>query len=138
MPDLHTPSDWLRWIGRNAKRVLVFLVGVAVLLAGVAMLALPGPGVVVIIVGLVILATEFTWAEKALDRTTSTAAGAASGIGMIVGGIIVAIVLDRFRIVGISVAIAGVIGLATLLPPVQAWIEEKANTPYDGDGNPDD
>ena len=153
MLDLHTPSDWLRWIGRNAKRVLVFLVGVAVLLAGVAMLALPGPGVVVIIVGLVILATEFTWAEKALDRTTSTAAGAAtkvtgnkngqlaliaSGVGMIVGGIIVAIVWDPFRIVGISVAIAGVIGLATLLPPVQAWIEEKANTPYEGDGNPDD
>lgn len=153
MADLHTPSDWLRWIGRNAKRVLVFLIGVAVLLAGVAMLALPGPGVVVIIVGLVILATEFTWAERALDRTTSTAAGAAtkvtgnkngqlaliaSGIGMIVGGIIFAIVFDRFRVVGISVSIAGVIALATLLPAVQAWIEEKANTPYDVGGNSGD
>lgn len=157
MVDLHTPSDWLRWIGRNAKRVLVFIVGVAVLLAGVAMLALPGPGVVVIIVGLVILATEFTWAERALDKTTAKAAGAAtavtgnksgqlalvaSGIGMIIGGILVAIYWDRFRVVGISVTLAGIIGLATLLPPVQAWIEEKANTQYDGDldgdGNPND
>lgn len=153
MVDLHTPSDWLRWIGRNTRRILVFLVGVSVLLAGVAMLALPGPGVVVIIVGLVILATEFTWAERALDRTTSTAAGAAvkmtgntsgqlaliaSGIGMIVGGVVISILWDALRVVGVSVAIAGVIGLATLLPPVQAWIEEKANTPYDGDGNPND
>lgn len=157
MPDLHTPSDWLRWIGRNAKRVLVFIVGVAVLLAGVAMLALPGPGVVVIIVGLVILATEFTWAEKALDRTTATAAGAAtkvtgnksgqraliaSGVGLVIGGIVIAIVWGQFRIVGISIVLAGIISLATLLPPVQAWIEEKANTQYDGDldgdGNPND
>ena len=153
MADLHTPWDWLRWIGRNTRRILIFLLGVAVLLAGVAMLALPGPGVIVIIVGLVILATEFAWAEKALDRTTSTAAGAAakmtgntngqlalvaSGLGMIVGGIIIAVVLDRFRVVGISIGIAGIIGLSTLLPQVQAWIDEKANTPYDGDGNPAD
>ncbi len=62
----------------------------------------------------------------------------ASGVGMIAGGIIVALVWDRFRIVGVSIAFAGVIALITLLPPVQAWIQEKANTPYDGDGNPDD
>lgn len=146
MADLHSPLDWLRWIGRNTKRLLILILGVAVLLAGIAMLALPGPGVLVIIVGLVILATEFTWAERALDKTTSTAAGAAtkvtgnksgqralalSGIAMIVGGIIVAVVVDPFRVVGVSVAIAGCIGLATLLPQVQAWIDEKANTPYE-------
>ena len=68
MVDLHSPSDWLRTIARNAKRLLVFIVGVAVLAAGVAMLALPGPGVVVIIVGLVILGTEFAWAERMLER----------------------------------------------------------------------
>jgi uncharacterized protein (TIGR02611 family) len=142
--DLHSPSDWIRMIARNAKRLLVFILGVAVLLAGVAMLALPGPGVVVIIVGLVILATEFTWAERMLDKTTEKAAGAAtkvtgnksgqlalaaSGVGMIVGGTLVAVLLDDFRIVGISVAIAGIIGLGTLLPQVQAWIDDKAKTP---------
>ena len=142
--DLHSPRDWLRWIGRNARRVLIFLLGVAVLLAGVAMLALPGPGVLVIIVGLVILGTEFTWAERALDRTTQTAAGAAtavqgsatgrwslvaSGIGMIVGGIVLSILFPSFVVAGVSISIAGVIGLCTLLPPVQAWIQEKANRP---------
>ncbi|MEL6891879.1 MAG: PGPGW domain-containing protein [Actinomycetota bacterium] len=141
MPDLHSPSDWLRWIARNAKRVLVFLLGSAILLAGVAMLALPGPGVLVIIVGLVVLATEFAWAERALDRTTERAAGvatkvtddrrgrialAASGVGMIVGGIALAIVFDQFLVVGISIAAAGVIGLGTLHPAVGRWIEQKA------------
>ena len=132
---LHSPRAWIRVIARNAKRLMVFIAGVAVLLAGVAMLALPGPGVLVVILGLVILATEFAWAERVLDRTTSTAAGAAnkltdnrrgrtalalSGLGMIVGGIVVAIMFDRLLVVGVSVAIAGVIGLITLLPQVRA------------------
>jgi uncharacterized protein (TIGR02611 family) len=144
MVDLHSPSDWLRTIARNAKRLLVFILGVAVLLAGVAMLALPGPGVVVIIVGLVILATEFTWAERVLDKTTAKAAGAAtkitgntsgqlalaaSGVGMIVGGVLIGVLFEDFLVVGVSIAIAGIIGLCTLLPQVQAWIDEKATKP---------
>ncbi len=139
---LHSPGAWIRVIARNAKRLVVFIAGVAVLLAGFAMLLLPGPGVLVIILGLVILATEFAWAERVLDRTTSTAAGAAnkltdnrkgraalalSGVGMIVGGILLAVLVDKLLVVGVSVAIAGVIGLITLLPQVRAWIDTKAN-----------
>jgi uncharacterized protein (TIGR02611 family) len=139
---LHSPRAWIRVIARNAKRLMVFILGVAVATAGIAMLVLPGPGVIVIILGLVILATEFAWAERVLDRTTSTAAGAASrvtenrsgraalaasGVGMIVGGILAAVLFDRLLVVGISVAIAGVIGLVTLLPQVRAWIDLKAN-----------
>lgn len=37
------------------------------LLAGLAMIVLPGPGIVVIIAGLAILASEFSWAERLLD-----------------------------------------------------------------------
>lgn len=81
MPDrlLHSPVEWFRWIGRNAKRIAVFIAGVVVLLAGFAMLVLPGPGLVVIILGLAILATEFAWAERALDRTKKKAKAAADG-----------------------------------------------------------
>ena len=68
---LHSPAEWFRWIGRNAKRIAVFIAGVAVVVAGVAMLVLPGPGLVVIILGLAILATEFAWAERALDRKST-------------------------------------------------------------------
>ena len=45
--------------------MLVAALGFTVVGAGVAMLALPGPGVVVIIVGLAIRATEIAWAERA-------------------------------------------------------------------------
>ena len=42
--------------------------GVAVLVVGVAMLALPGPAFVVIPIGLAILSLEFAWAERLLER----------------------------------------------------------------------
>ena len=37
--------------------------------AGLAMLVLPGPGLVVTALGLAMLALEFAWAERALGRT---------------------------------------------------------------------
>jgi uncharacterized protein (TIGR02611 family) len=57
----------------NAWRVAVFTVGMAVLLAGVAMLVLPGPGWAAIFVGFAILATEFAWAKLALTWAKETA-----------------------------------------------------------------
>jgi hypothetical protein len=40
------------------------------------MLVTPGPGIVVILIGLAILATEWAWAERALDRAKQTGSGA--------------------------------------------------------------
>jgi uncharacterized protein (TIGR02611 family) len=48
-------------------RIAVLSVGVVVLAAGIAMLALPGPGWAAILLGLLILASEFTWARRSLD-----------------------------------------------------------------------
>jgi tellurite resistance protein TerC len=50
------------------KRVIVSVVGVTVLLIGIALLVLPGPAFVVIPVGLAILATEYAWARRWLKR----------------------------------------------------------------------
>ena len=69
----HSPREWMRFIARNGKRMAVFVVGVAVVAAGVAMLVLPGPGLLVIVGGLAILATEFAWAEAMLDRAKEQA-----------------------------------------------------------------
>lgn len=140
--DLHSPTDFIRWFGRNSKRLVVLLLGLAVLGAGIAMLVLPGPGLIVIILGFAILATEFAWAERALDRTTAKAATAAStvsantsgkialaisGLSMLIGGaLVVAFVGDR-ALLGASVALGGAIGLATLLPAVQRWLDRKAS-----------
>lgn len=49
---------------RSARRVLVFIVGTLVIIAGILMLVLPGPGWAAIFLGLAILSTEFERAEK--------------------------------------------------------------------------
>jgi tellurite resistance protein TerC len=53
---------------RRLKTIITALVGFTVLAIGAAMLVLPGPGLVVIAFGLVILSAEFVWARRALDR----------------------------------------------------------------------
>ncbi|HEV2712192.1 MAG TPA: PGPGW domain-containing protein [Gaiellaceae bacterium] len=49
-------------------RIAFAIAGFVVLLAGVVMLFTPGPGWAVIVFALAILALEFAWAERALER----------------------------------------------------------------------
>lgn len=53
----------------HAYRVGVGIVGVLILLGGAAAIPLPGPGWLIVIGGLFVLATEFTWAERLLEFT---------------------------------------------------------------------
>jgi len=53
---------------QQAKRLIRIVMGFTVLIIGIIMIALPGPAVVVIPVGLAILATEFLWARNLLKR----------------------------------------------------------------------
>ena len=48
--------------------VVIGLVGSTLVVAGVAMLVLPGPGLLTVFAGVAILAAEFTWAEILLRR----------------------------------------------------------------------
>ncbi|WP_030918751.1 TIGR02611 family protein [Streptomyces sp. NRRL B-24720] len=50
-------------------QVGVFVVGLAVVVAGIVMLPLPGPGWLVIFGGMAIWATEFVWAQLVLRWT---------------------------------------------------------------------
>jgi uncharacterized protein (TIGR02611 family) len=56
----------LQVLGRVVKRGGVFLVGMTLLIAGAAMLVLPGPGIAVMLLGLVVLSAEFQWAKRIL------------------------------------------------------------------------
>lgn len=53
---------------RHARRLIVAVVGVTVVLFGLALVVLPGPAIVVIPIGLAILAVEFAWARTLLHR----------------------------------------------------------------------
>lgn len=50
-----------------ATKTIVTVIGAAVILAGLIMLVTPGPGLVALVVGLAILATEWDWADSLLS-----------------------------------------------------------------------
>lgn len=54
---------------KQAKRLVIIVIGFTVLLIGIAMIILPGPAIVVIPLGLAILGTEFIWARILLNKT---------------------------------------------------------------------
>ena len=56
------------------KKFFVALIGGTVLLLGLVMLVLPGPGSPIIAAGLAILATEFLWARRAWRKARGTVA----------------------------------------------------------------
>ena len=53
---------------RVAKRIVVVVIGGTVTLIGIALIVLPGPAFIVIPIGLSILATEFLWARRWLQK----------------------------------------------------------------------
>lgn len=65
---------------QQAKRLVKVVVGFTLLIGGVAMLVLPGPGIVTIMLALAILAAEFVWADRLLKRMKSAAGEAIDSI----------------------------------------------------------
>jgi uncharacterized protein (TIGR02611 family) len=55
------------------KKFAVTILGVALLVVGLAMMVLPGPGILVIVAGLAVLATEYVWARSLLNRAKNQA-----------------------------------------------------------------
>ena len=52
----------------QVRRVFLIIAGFTLLLAGGAMLVTPGPGMLVIFLGLGLLAAEFVWARRLMER----------------------------------------------------------------------
>ncbi|MFK0111370.1 TIGR02611 family protein [Streptomyces sp. NPDC091217] len=105
----------------KARRVLhlswqagVFTVGLAVVVTGIILLPLPGPGWVVIFGGMAIWATEFVWAQlvlrwtkrkvteaaqKALDPRVRRRNIALTTVGLVIVAGLVGVYLSKFGIV---------------------------------------
>ena len=54
---------------RRVRRLAVTVVGMTVLAFGVVLLVTPGPAIVIIPAGIAILATEYAWARRLMDRS---------------------------------------------------------------------
>jgi len=65
---------------RHARRLVIAVIGGTILLLGIIMLVTPGPGIVTILAGLAVLATEFIWARHILHKAREHADGAHEGI----------------------------------------------------------
>ncbi|HYM58781.1 MAG TPA: PGPGW domain-containing protein [Solirubrobacteraceae bacterium] len=83
-------------------RLLFALAGTIVTLTGLALLVLPGPAFVVIPIGLAMLAMEFAWAERWLEKAIVQAqaaqekAAGASPAQKVLGGIATALGIAAF------------------------------------------
>lgn len=71
-------SSLHRWLHANpalslTTKIAVTTFGVLVLLGGVLMMVTPGPGIVGIALGLAILATEYEWAHRWLQKARDKA-----------------------------------------------------------------
>ncbi|MBM0126208.1 PGPGW domain-containing protein [Pimelobacter simplex] len=61
-----------------AKRILLEVLGWILLLAGIAAMVLPGPGLLLMAAGLAVLSQQYTWAERLLDPVLLRALRAAA------------------------------------------------------------
>ena len=75
-----TARGMLRWVGRNSKRVGITIIGFVLVLGGIVLLPLPGPGMLIIIAGLAVLGTEYMWARRALELAKQKAKQAADKV----------------------------------------------------------
>jgi hypothetical protein len=64
------------------KKFFIALMGGTVLLIGIALLVLPGPGLPIMAAGIAILATEFLWARRVWRQAKGAAAKARRRFGL--------------------------------------------------------
>jgi len=91
------------------RRSIVTVVGLLILLGGIALMVLPGPGILLVVVGLAVLATEYAWArdllgtakekavkaqEEAVASPWRTGATVLFAVGMIAVGVAMLLVDD--------------------------------------------
>ena len=50
------------------KKLFILIVGVTILIFGLILLILPGPGILIVISGLIVLSIEFVWAKALLIK----------------------------------------------------------------------
>jgi uncharacterized protein (TIGR02611 family) len=93
-------------IGRLVWRVIIGVIGGAVTVTGAIALVGPGPGILIVLAGLGILATEFAWAARVMVHTRTYAQKAADKAGipkwaqfaMIAIGAVISIVVIIFLV----------------------------------------
>jgi uncharacterized protein (TIGR02611 family) len=110
-----------RLVARNrglevAYRVVVAVLGFAIIAAGLALIPLPGPGWLIVFAGLALLSTEFAWADRLLRYARTKVQGWttwATRQSLVVRGLL--------GLVGLGF-VAGVVTLYVKVVGVPSWL----------------
>ena len=132
MAELRPGARWTAPV-RAARRTVVTLVGIALLVTGVVLLVAPGPGLLVVALALFVLGTEYDWARRrydairqrahdlaalAVSRRSSLAVSTGGGLAMVGAGVLL-VVIEELPFsglgAGLTLSAGGLIVLATLL-----------------------
>lgn len=73
-------NDTMRTTMKRARMMAVAVIGATLVLLGIAMLVLPGPGLLVIVGGLALLGTEFIWARRLMRKVKRAARSLKNGM----------------------------------------------------------
>lgn len=143
---------------RAARRIVLETLGWILVVAGLAALVLPGPGLLALVAGLVLLAEQYEWAERRLEPVKQRALQAAAdgvetwpriilsslGAGVLIGlGIVWGVgtdvpewwpLEDKWWLpggwtTGVSLAASGVIAFGLLVYSYTHFREIKATDP---------
>jgi hypothetical protein len=134
------------------RRIALIILGWVLVLAGIAALFLPGPGLLLLLAGLIVLSQEYEWAERRVDPLAAKAfdvakqgvstwprilMSALAACGVIAAGVIWWIAPDIPEIgplgpewplggwpTGLSIVISGFIGLGLLVYSYRRWRQE--------------
>ena len=106
----------------GVKTTGIAVLGGLLTLAGIAMLALPGPGFVLVAAGLAVLATRFSWAKKPLDYAKDKAKAGVKEVGKspwraagAVLGALVLLALGVLELAGVDLPLVNVLTAVFLI-----------------------
>src|SRR5437762_6341442 len=126
---------------RLLRRIALTIVGTVILAVGVVLLVAPGPGLLVILLGLIVFAVEYEWArrrlvtvrdkarsaaEKAAASRVATASAVLFGIGAIGLGAVL-IFTNLLPLGGVGTGVGAAVGGLTVLLTVAYGVREMRN-----------
>lgn len=75
-PDALRPQELTALVRKNMRRIWILLAGSTIILVGVVIAPLPGPGLVILgPLGLALIATEYAWARRLLKEIKDHSSG---------------------------------------------------------------
>lgn len=128
---------------RGLKRVVLTVVGLAVVGVGVLLIPLPGPGWAIVFAGLGILSSQWPWLRKpirAAQRLAIDTPPMLLGLAIIGGGFLVMnapIEIPQQRQLGLTTIVFGALVIPFQLPALRRFarrVLERAGTWRGGDG----